>query len=127
MISEIFTRWYRAPEVMLNAKVSHGHLEPVLRFSRAEILKCQSKATAPNEMQTNRTKNGRLHCATKPPIRTETERCHFVCLTSQSAQRTDIGAPRVKIFILLNRVATSDFSDLRGLCTSAVDYNALRG
>ena len=35
MISEIFTRWYRAPEVMLNAKVSHGHLEPVLRFRRA--------------------------------------------------------------------------------------------
>ena len=35
MISEIFTRWYRAPEVMLNAKVSQGHLEPVLRFSRA--------------------------------------------------------------------------------------------
>ena len=35
MISEIFNRWYRAPEVMLNAKVSHGHFEPVLRFSRA--------------------------------------------------------------------------------------------
>ena len=31
MISEIFNRWYRAPEVMLNAKVSHGHLEPVLK------------------------------------------------------------------------------------------------
>ena len=58
MISEIFNRWYRAPEVMLNAKVSHGHLEPVLKglieLVRAEILNCQSKASAPNEMQTNR-------------------------------------------------------------------------